>query len=263
MTCPARKLTGLTLNLGEVILLVGTRLSLKVRNQHGPDCAGETWEQHEVYEAMQTTKATLSEQPELNEIPAILKVKTQLVPWSNKPDSCLCSEEIWNEIRNLEAAEKCESTPKLLNYHIKRQGDGDILPGGYIAYIVMNKVTGENLERYRRMEKKEQHQVQIAFLDALWDFRACHLRHGDPRLENVIWDPDLQKCYIVDLEDVEHDSTRKPEDICLDPWEHLGYWGLIGNDQVRDPELFYSKDAMIQSYQEQLEHSAGESKEHK
>lgn len=33
----------------------------------------------------------------------------------------------------------------------------------------------------------------------------------------------------------------------LDPWEHLGYWGLIGNNQVRDPEIFYSKDAMIQS----------------
>lgn len=32
----------------------------------------------------------------------------------------------------------------------------------------MNKITGENLERYETMEKKEQHQVQIAFLDALW-----------------------------------------------------------------------------------------------
>lgn len=77
MTSPGRELTGLTLKLGEAILFVGTRLSLKLRNQYGHDSAGETWEQHEVYEAIQTTKATLNKQAELNEIPAILKVKTQ------------------------------------------------------------------------------------------------------------------------------------------------------------------------------------------
>lgn len=54
--------------------------------------------------------------------------------------------------------------------------------------------------------------------------------------------------YIVDLEDVEHDSASNPEDICLDPWEHLGYWGLIEEDPACDPELFFSKDAVIERY---------------
>jgi hypothetical protein len=57
----------------------------------------------------------------------------------------------------------------------------------------------------------------------------------------------------VDFEDVERYSTSRPEDICLDPWEHLGYWGLIREDPVRDPVLFYSKDAVIKYYMEQLE----------
>ncbi|KAL4931885.1 uncharacterized protein BDV17DRAFT_288460 [Aspergillus undulatus] len=231
MTFPRRELTGSTLELREVTLMVGKRLSRKLRTLYGPDCVGKTTEQHEVYEAIQIAKKAnfniLHGKPELNEIPAILKVKTQLDRWSDKPDSCQCSEEIWNEICNLKAAENCKSAPKLLDYYIGRQDNGDILPGGYIAYIVMSKVPGKNLEGYGRMTKKEQQQVQIAFLDAL--------------------------CYIVDFEDVEQDSTSRPEDTCLDPWEHLGYWGLIGEDQVRDPVLFYSKDAVIKYYMEQLE----------
>ncbi|KAL4982303.1 hypothetical protein BDW68DRAFT_182682 [Aspergillus falconensis] len=214
-------------------------------------------EQHEVYEATQIAKKAylniLHGKPELNEIPVILKVKTQCDRWSNKPDSCQHSEEIWNEICNLKAAENCKSAPKLLDYYIGRQDNSDILPGGYIAYIVMSKVPGKNLEGYGRMKKKEQQQVQIAFLDALWDFHACYFLHRDPRLQNAIWDHDTQKCYIVDFEDVEQDSTSRPEDTCLDPWEHLWYWGLIGRDVVRDSVLFYSKDEVIQYYKGQLD----------
>jgi hypothetical protein len=52
----------------------------------------------------------------------------------------------------------------------------------------------------------------------------------------------------VDLEDVEQDSARNLEDICLDPWEHLGYWGLIEEDPACGPELFFSKDTVIERY---------------
>ncbi|KAL4875898.1 hypothetical protein BJY04DRAFT_201007 [Aspergillus karnatakaensis] len=161
---------------------------------------------------------------------------------------------IRREIHNLEVAANCGSTPNLICNGIQQQEDDGLFPGGYVAYIVMTKVAGENLENYGNMEKSEQHRIQLAFLDALWDFQACHLYHHDARLQNVIWDPDLQKCYIVDLEDHELDSTEKPEDVCLDPWEHLWYWCLIPNDEIHEPTIFYSKEAMIQYYQEQLGH---------
>jgi hypothetical protein len=32
----------------------------------------------------------------------------------------------------------------------------------------MKKIPGESLERFGEMEEKEQHQVRIAFLNALW-----------------------------------------------------------------------------------------------
>lgn len=56
----------------------------------------------------------------------------------------------------------------------------------------------------------------------------------------------------MDLEDVEHVLEREAKDICLDPWEQLSYWGLI-EDQVREPELLYSREDLIAYWEKQLE----------
>lgn len=76
-------LTGLMLEIGEVTWLIGDRISHKSRHQYGSDNAGETWEQHEVYEAIQVAKKanlnSLHEEVELNGIPAIIKMKKQWV----------------------------------------------------------------------------------------------------------------------------------------------------------------------------------------
>jgi hypothetical protein len=81
MTLPRRELTGSTFELREMTLMVVKRLSFKLRTLYGPDCVGETMEQHEVYEAIQIAKKANHNiqhgKPELNEIPVILKVKTQ------------------------------------------------------------------------------------------------------------------------------------------------------------------------------------------
>lgn len=75
------KLTGSTLSLGGVTLRIGEKLSWKFRTQYGPDSAGETTEQHEAYEAIQIAKnarpCLVHEIPDLSEVPAIMKVKTQ------------------------------------------------------------------------------------------------------------------------------------------------------------------------------------------
>jgi hypothetical protein len=70
------KLTGSTLSLGGVTLRVGEKLFRKFRTQYGPDSAGETTEQHEVYEAIQIAKnaklVLVHEIPSLSEVPAIM-----------------------------------------------------------------------------------------------------------------------------------------------------------------------------------------------
>ncbi|PWY96091.1 hypothetical protein BO94DRAFT_143955 [Aspergillus sclerotioniger CBS 115572] len=162
-------------------------------------------------------------------MPAIIKVKKQVDPWSIKPDYSRCSNEINREIHNLQVLTDagCQHTPRLIDWSVGRQSHGGALPGGYIAYIVMEKVPGKELGEYNDMERSEQRRVQLAFLEAIWSFRKFQLIHSETRLPNLIWDPDGTKCYIVDLEDAEHDPEMAAEDFSMDPWEELMTWGLI------------------------------------
>ncbi|GAT24768.1 similar to An12g02310 [Aspergillus luchuensis] len=61
--------------------------------------------------------------------------------------------------------EDCRSIPKLLGYAIERQVSSDELPGGYIAHIVMQKVTGENLHGFDTLPEEEQNRIRIAFIE--------------------------------------------------------------------------------------------------
>ena len=41
---------------------------------------------------------------------------------------------------------QCSVTPRLLGYRVDKQGEHDIVPGGYILYIVWERVNGESLD---------------------------------------------------------------------------------------------------------------------
>jgi hypothetical protein len=174
---------------------VGWRLcgrhSVKTRVQIGPDEVGQTNEQHEVYDAFLAKikpddADKVYKPPLILGMSAIIKVKKQYVsspwspsnitdsgrlePWSNKSDYAKCSNEINREIHNLTVLTDagCQNTPRLIDWSIRRQTDDDTLPGGYIAYIVMERVPGKNLGEYDQMEISEQCRVQLAFLEAIW-----------------------------------------------------------------------------------------------
>ncbi|KAL2812402.1 hypothetical protein BJX63DRAFT_396865 [Aspergillus granulosus] len=76
-------LTGKTIPVPYVTWLLGDRLAFKTRVQYdyGPDNAGETYEQHEVYEATLVGKepeaVKLFNPPLHVGLSAIIKVKTQ------------------------------------------------------------------------------------------------------------------------------------------------------------------------------------------
>lgn len=72
---------------------------------------------------------------------------------------------VYREIYNLSQLEDCRSIPKLLGYAIERQVSSDELPGGYIAHIVMQKVTGENLHGFDTLPEEEQNRIRIAFIE--------------------------------------------------------------------------------------------------
>ncbi|KAL2011096.1 hypothetical protein VTN00DRAFT_3814 [Thermoascus crustaceus] len=66
-------------------------------------------------------------------------------------------EEASRETYNLQKLTEggCSSTPKLIDYEIFRQGEHDPVPGGYIVFILMEKVPGQNLENTLFLLKSE------------------------------------------------------------------------------------------------------------
>ncbi|RAK90871.1 hypothetical protein BO79DRAFT_215866 [Aspergillus costaricaensis CBS 115574] len=168
---------------------VGRILSSKIRKQEDPQ-GGFTYERHEVYDA------TRVDQP--SNTPDVIKIKkadhkegtnwtniNRITFWSNhryfEP-----SDSVYREIYNLSQLEDCRRIPKLLGYAFERQDSSGELPGGYIAYIVMQKVPGENLHGFDTLPREEQNRIRIAFIEAL--------------------------CFIVDLEDAEQHTDRTKDD---------------------------------------------------
>ncbi|KAL2814044.1 hypothetical protein BJX63DRAFT_393351 [Aspergillus granulosus] len=253
------ELTGKTIPVLYAHWLLGDRLACKTRvhYDYSSDDAGETYDQHEVYEATLADKEPeadkLHKPPLQVGMPAIIKVKTQLEHWSNEPDCGKCSDEIWREINNLKALTDagCEHTPKLIDWGITHQSRDETLPGGYFAFIVMEKLPGKDLSDFDEMKKSEQHRVQLAFLEAIWNFTKCKFTHWDPRLPNLIWDPDKQKCYIVDLEDAEHNPEQAAEGFSIDSWNTLRAWQLVrGSDRKWMP--IYSKEKLVQYWKKRI-----------
>ncbi|KAE8374353.1 hypothetical protein BDV26DRAFT_300285 [Aspergillus bertholletiae] len=233
---PQRKaLTG-----SEKIFQLGTwrfekLLSVKERDQSELD-GGDTSERHEVYEAMRI------DQP--SKTPDIIKVKRQTGFWSNR-NYRAPSDEIHREIDNLRQLHNCMSTPELIYSCVDTQGSDDELPGGYIAFIVMQKVPGRRLEIFERLTPHEQNRVRIAFVDALWEFCSNYFIHSDSRRENLIWNSEANRCFIIDLEDAEQCRGLTKNDVCLDPDEELGNWGLSDGESRG---LLFDQKYMLMEY---------------
>ncbi|THC90094.1 hypothetical protein EYZ11_010442 [Aspergillus tanneri] len=193
---------------------------------------------------------------------AIIKIKLQLSPWDD-PNFVGPSREAEREIENLEQLTKkgCKSTPRIIDHGIFRQGDTGSLPNGYIVFILMEKVPGQNLGNFHNFSLEERNLLRIAFIKAVWEFRSNGFYHHDPRRENLVWDNVSQRCFIVDLEDAE-DMELTEKDICLDPLTEFSLWNLRGkekrpfdDDGDNDPMIpikrhdgwmYYNKDELLQ-----------------
>lgn len=177
--------------------------------------------EHDLYEASGICIAVQTEGPSKSS-EAILRVRMQIPPdTSNDEDdddrehSKFAKDEIsWmadNEIDFLEQlTEKgCSCTPKLLDYRISTQTKDQYVPGGYIAFILMEKVPGRNLNNFHTFTLKERDEVRIAAARAIREFYSLGYRHMDRGRHNLIWDDETKRCFIVDLESVEYVGKPK------------------------------------------------------
>lgn len=73
------------------------------------------------------------------------------------------------ELHNLQQLTElgCSCTPKLLDFRIDYQIKGDNVPGGFILYLLIEKVPGRNLLNFGSLPMSERDQVRIAFGKAI------------------------------------------------------------------------------------------------
>ncbi|PGH19045.1 hypothetical protein AJ79_00079 [Helicocarpus griseus UAMH5409] len=123
-------------------------------------------------------------------------------------DTKPCRYDIWAsyDFTNLKTLTQlgCSCTPKLLGHKLVSQGPDDYVPGGFILYLLIEKLAGRNLVDFAQLPMFERDQVRLAFAKAIYtgsEFYALRHKHNDPDRRNLIWDPKGKKCYIVVLED--------------------------------------------------------------
>ncbi|KAL2004255.1 hypothetical protein VTN02DRAFT_4770 [Thermoascus thermophilus] len=168
---------------------------------------------------------------------AILKVRMQIPPWYDQPGECsrdkayyakFKSNQIshWadHEINILDELTKkgCSCTPKLLSFATQKQRDTDWVPGGYIVFILMEKLPGRDLTAFDTFSPDRRYEVRIAFGRAIRELHALGYWHQDPDKKNALWDEESKKCFILDMEDVTYEGKR----IQFVPKRDYGRWGI-------------------------------------
>ncbi|KAF2681114.1 hypothetical protein K458DRAFT_256979, partial [Lentithecium fluviatile CBS 122367] len=147
------------------------------------------------------------------------------------------SDDIMREIKALNHIKKmgCEHSPYSLNFctdTVRFGIDPLEMTGGYVAFILMTKVPGEQLANdYWNRALEERDKILAAFKDALLQLpRFVYQNRIEPlntARRNIVWDKDERKCYIVDFEDSEvlSEEAAAKADANFRVYEYRA-WGL-------------------------------------
>ncbi|KAF3029126.1 hypothetical protein E8E15_011099 [Penicillium rubens] len=84
----------------------------------------------------------------------------------------------------------CSSVPRFLGYCEKTQGEHDLVPGGYIKYLVWEKVPGEPLteEYFWSLDPLVREDVRAKFRVAFEEMLRCGVKPQLPRISKIIYD---------------------------------------------------------------------------
>ncbi|KAK2786072.1 hypothetical protein FQN53_006981 [Emmonsiellopsis sp. PD_33] len=132
-----------------------------------------------------------------------------------------------NEINNLTDlnAKGCSVTPKLLTWDNFQQSSEMLVPGGYVAILVMEKLPGVSLDSsFWKYDRGKRDKIRAAFQVALTELFSNGAAHSDKRLANIHYDEENDKCYIVDYEDAHIRPFRSQSILWTDT--QYNYWGL-------------------------------------
>ncbi|PYI04667.1 hypothetical protein BO78DRAFT_398782 [Aspergillus sclerotiicarbonarius CBS 121057] len=144
---------------------------------------------------------------------AIMKIRMQIPYIEEDPNSSIPSSEqaltglsghTEREIKALRGLTKagCSCTPHYITSKHEDQGAGDCIPGGFLEYLVMEKVEGIKLSHdiLDRLDAQRQIKLREAFRSSYLECHRCGFINLNPNPENLIWNAAKAKCYIVNWE---------------------------------------------------------------
>ncbi|OKO94529.1 hypothetical protein PENSUB_11796 [Penicillium subrubescens] len=108
-------------------------------------------------------------------------------------------DEVCGEIEafKLLMSQGCCSVPRLLGYCEKKQGEHDLVPGGYVKYIVWEKVPGEPLTEdfFWSLDPHKRKDIRAKFRDAF--DRISGFRRGWPIRDKLPWSDTHYVAYML------------------------------------------------------------------
>ncbi|GAD99140.1 conserved hypothetical protein [Paecilomyces variotii No. 5] len=148
-----------------------------------------------------------------NPTQAIMKIRMQIPyigaesssPDMRAPQARPCQRgQTSREIKALEklTEAQCPCTPKLIAWKHENQGHDGWVPGGFLDYIVIEKLEGQTLswELIDSLSNEQQESLRAAFKESYLSCFSHNFVNLDRGARNLIWNEEKNICYIIDWE---------------------------------------------------------------
>ncbi|EZF78288.1 hypothetical protein H105_00680 [Trichophyton soudanense CBS 452.61] len=104
-----------------------------------------------------------------------------------------------------------------------QQHDYDPVPGGYMIFIVTEKVPGISLSQFWSYDLAKREKIRGAFRECLMELLKHHGYAGDTHLGNIVYDEENDRCWIVDYKHIYVFDDGEPK-VFAD--RDYRFWGL-------------------------------------
>ncbi|KAL4916566.1 hypothetical protein BDW62DRAFT_185913 [Aspergillus aurantiobrunneus] len=105
----------------------------------------------------------------------------------------------------------CSVAPRLIKLiHSVQDGDDMPVPGGWLAFILMERVPGVPLTHFHTYNLAKRDKIRKTFRRSVTELYSHHIQPFDHNPANLIYDENQYKCYFMDFEHVRIDATKLP-----------------------------------------------------
>ncbi|KAJ5135253.1 uncharacterized protein N7515_004531 [Penicillium bovifimosum] len=104
----------------------------------------------------------------------------------------------------------CSSVPRFLGYYEKTQGEHDLVPGGYVKYLVWEKVPGEpfTVKSFWSLGPLVRADIRAKFRTAFEDMLRCGVKPQESRISKIIYDQSTGNVSWPILDELQWSDTR-------------------------------------------------------